>query len=1039
MGLLANIFGGNKNTKQNRQRNRKLRVSRIEELESRDMLTATPFSLMPPPVFDPVDFSAIFHDSSDSAVRVDTFTITWKGGEAETRMTELVIDLGGATIQGTPSELFFVQDTFQYDGVQDAVHHRFEDGKLIISLTQAFYDQFADNDEYKLVFQIAVDRVLPNGDVLQSVPWDHFAGASITVTFESPNFYKFSQTGYFGNVQNPDPDNFNDNHTAGLITTWSAPAPKTGTLSGTVYEVINANDKKNTDAGIPGMRVELWKWNSENERYEWTGRYAVTDENGDYKFTGVAAFNKYKIIVVGCAESNLNCWFASVGEIDNGSDFNGIKYNANTIKQIIMQGAAHGQHYNFAKYQGGTISGVVYVDMKDDNGVRNGIFDGGDKVLGGVTVILWRLNERTGEFEIVGETKTIATGEHTGHYAFVGLRPGTYKVEVRHPEKGVDGWNYKCWVVNAGEEEPRFVGDLDKIKGIVITSGAAKTNFNFGKKEKSHVCPPCDCTCDCEPCDCDCTPCTCKPCDCKCDCEPKVCNCDDVCDCCGHCDCNGKCTCDEKKCTCDGCGCVDCNCGGDCNCPKEGGDTHHHHHHHHHPGPSFNNSFPNFSWGSMPAPVGGGGAFAAPGVGMWQAPSISGSMLSNFGSGGGAMAAAASAAFAWNLSVINAGYPRANASTDGIAVGEHASITTMLLSDGEGVDTGSGARYVSVSWSPMPMNQSGWYIRGADGIIRKRFTFGPDGGTPVVGDFAGDGIARIAVFHEGNWYIDINGNGVWDEEDLWIEMGSAADQPVVGDWDGDGKTDIGVFGPMRAGDAQILAATSGLPTDLNATVSSIPKNMPPNISIDVAINNARAMKHSQTGGVRLDVVDHVFQFGGAGDQAFVGDFTGDGISTIGIYRDGKWYIDKTGTGQWNANAVVKDNADYGLGPEGIPVAGDWTGDGIDKIGLFVDGTWYLDTTGDFRFDTQIRGFGQAGDRPVVGDFDGTGIAQLAVYRASIASDPLIASTVAPVVGTGAGMVAQEFGANSQPSQEELQHQGRSITTPHTSAPLERGR
>ena len=272
-------------------------------------------------------------------------------------------------------------------------------------------------------------------------------------------------------------------------------------------------------------------------------------------------------------------------------------------------------------------------------------------------------------------------------------------------------------------------------------------------------------------------------------------------------------------------------------------------------------------------------------------------------------------------------------------------------------------------------------------------------------------------------------------------MGGPNDQPVVGDWDGDGKTDIGIFGPMRAGDAQIIAASSGLPSDLNTTVSSIPKNMPPNINIDMSVNNVRAMKHSQSGGVRLDVVDHVFQFGGEGDKAFTGDFTGDGISTIGVFRNGKWFIDKTGTGQWNENAVFKNNADYGLGPAGIPVVGDFSGDGIDKIGLFVDGVWYLDTTGDFRFDTRIE-FGQAGDRPVVGDFDGTGIAQLAVYRASTAEAPQFAGlNVQPVMGTGEGMVAREFGADpgSQPSQEELQHQGRSIQTPHTNAPLLRGR
>jgi hypothetical protein len=339
------------------------------------------------------------------------------------------------------------------------------------------------------------------------------------------------------------------------------------------------------------------------------------------------------------------------------------------------------------------------------------------------------------------------------------------------------------------------------------------------------------------------------------------------------------------------------------------------------------------------------------------------------------------------------------------------------------------------------MKQSGWYVRGKDGVVRKRFTFGPDGGVPVVGDFSGDGVAKIAVFHEGNWYIDLNGNGEWDEEDLWAQMGSSQDQPVAGDWDGDGKTDIGVFGPAWSGDQQILNAKQpGLPSDLNSEIASKPKNVPPDINIGVAMNNVRAIKHSQSGGVRLDVVDHVFQYGNAGDKAFTGDFTGDGIATIGVYRDGKWYIDRAGSGKWDENAVFVNNADFGLGSEGIPVIGDFGGDGIDKIGLYVNGVWYLDTTGDFKFDTVIE-FGESGDYPVVGDFDGSGIAQLAVYRASSA-ESLYASTAPEAApGTPGSMVARQYGddQDTTPDQDSLKHHGRSMSTPHTNAPLLRGR
>jgi len=66
----------------------------------------------------------------------------------------------------------------------------------------------------------------------------------------------------------------------------------------------------------------------------------------------------------------------------------------------------------------------------------------------------------------------------------------------------------------------------------------------------------------------------------------------------------------------------------------------------------------------------------------------------------------------------------------------------------------------------------------------------------------------------------------------------------------------------------------------------------------------------------------------------------------------------------------------------IPIVGDWTGTGVQRIGVFRNGTWYLDTNGDGYFDDgdQTVVFGQAGDIPVVGDWTGTGRIALGLYR-----------------------------------------------------------
>jgi hypothetical protein len=93
-----------------------------------------------------------------------------------------------------------------------------------------------------------------------------------------------------------------------------------------------------------------------------------------------------------------------------------------------------------------------------------------------------------------------------------------------------------------------------------------------------------------------------------------------------------------------------------------------------------------------------------------------------------------------------------------------------------------------------------WSIHGAEQPAPHAM-FGLAGAIPVVGDFNGDGKDEIGIFYKGEWFLDLNGNGRWDAEDLWAKLGSDQDKPVTGDWDGDGKDDIGIYGPEWPGDA----------------------------------------------------------------------------------------------------------------------------------------------------------------------------------------------------------------------------------------------
>ena len=53
-------------------------------------------------------------------------------------------------------------------------------------------------------------------------------------------------------------------------------------------------------------------------------------------------------------------------------------------------------------------------------------------------------------------------------------------------------------------------------------------------------------------------------------------------------------------------------------------------------------------------------------------------------------------------------------------------------------------------------------------------------------------------------------------------------------------------------------------------------------------------------------------------------------------------------------------------PGYTPVVGDWNGDGIDTIGVYVNGWWYLRNAASGGSPSNIVNYGAAGYAPVVG-------------------------------------------------------------------------
>jgi hypothetical protein len=128
-----------------------------------------------------------------------------------------------------------------------------------------------------------------------------------------------------------------------------------------------------------------------------------------------------------------------------------------------------------------------------------------------------------------------------------------------------------------------------------------------------------------------------------------------------------------------------------------------------------------------------------------------------------------------------------------------------------------------------------------------------------------------------------------------------------------------------------------------------------------------------------------FYYGDPGDVPFAGDWDCDGVDTPGLYRqsDGFVYLRNS-----NTQGIADIRFFFG-NPGDIPMAGDFDNDGCDTVSIYrpSETTFYVINElganngglgpADFSFI-----FGDPGDKPFVGDFNGDGIDTIGLHRES---------------------------------------------------------
>jgi len=212
---------------------------------------------------------------------------------------------------------------------------------------------------------------------------------------------------------------------------------------------------------------------------------------------------------------------------------------------------------------------------------------------------------------------------------------------------------------------------------------------------------------------------------------------------------------------------------------------------------------------------------------------------------------------------------------------------------------------------------------------------------------------------------------------------------LPGDFDGDGRVDLYVVAGGR-----VSVWLGGVPDRAIANLGVWFTTPGPNTfdAGPVCVGECDQIGYvDQSGSWRLahEVAwapfESSFYYGNPSDSPFMGDWNCDGVDTPGLYRrsDGFVYLRNS-----NTQGVADIKFFFG-NPGDIPIAGDFDSDGCDTVSIYrpAEQRFYVinrlgsaDTglgAADFSFL-----FGNPGDKPFAGDFDGNGFDEVGLHRES---------------------------------------------------------
>ena len=255
-------------------------------------------------------------------------------------------------------------------------------------------------------------------------------------------------------------------------------------------------------------------------------------------------------------------------------------------------------------------------------------------------------------------------------------------------------------------------------------------------------------------------------------------------------------------------------------------------------------------------------------------------------------------------------------------------------------------------------------------------------------------VAKLNGLGTALLYSTFLGGGSEDRADA-ITIDSAGNAYVSGGTFSDDFPSRNAFQPLRAGDFDAFVAKIGTAPSSQTPVllwssylggeggerSPVRLALNPSGSLAISGTTTSSAFPTTLGALKEDAPG----ISSGNREGFVAKLDAAFPATIGLYRPGN--------GQFvlrNSNTPGTPGFSPVLAAIGLPVVGDWNGDGHEDLAVYDQGDWTLHIASDAGTTTMYQpfatiAFGGVGDLPLVGDWDGDGVDTIGVFRPSDAT------------------------------------------------------